>query len=467
MKKFILLFAIALLFTGCKASQKTNIDEEQSKNKQQIDTHDSSSNTPNKETTYTSFIDGTQEEIATKLLNFFIAKDYKSIGNFKFTAQVKPYMKEDALKSSHDKVTSFAGEFNEILSTDVTEQDGNKIVTIVCSYTKSSLKCIISFNESKEIQGLNFLPHTNDETTPSNIEEINIEFGNKKYRLPGILTIPKDTDNYPIVILVHGSGPCDKDETIYTNKPFRDIAHGLASNGIGVLRYDKRTFVYGKKMSLEDLTVYDETIDDVVYAYNYLLNNETINPKGIYILGHSLGGYLMPRIAEKVSDANGYIVLAGSARPIEDLLVYQTSYFANLDKKVTDEEQKQIDYIKNLSDKIKSLNALSELTPKDLGGVGKNYYLDLKDYNPASLATKITKPILFLQGKRDYQVTLEDFNLWKDSLEEKDNTTFKLYDGLNHLFMKGEGTPSPKEYSIPSKVEDNVINDISNWILEN
>lgn len=471
MKRFIIsLTIIAMILVGCKGTEQQNNEDAQNViNDEQEVTDDT---TDGGQSDNDVLVDGTEEEIATSLNKAFMDKDFEFVSNnFNYSAQLKQMVNVEMLKSADSQINNLAGEFEKVLSTQVVEQDNNKIVIITNKYSKSNINCTVSFNKDKVIEGFSLTPAQDVEevSVPENVKEIPVEFGEEEYRLPGLSTIPKDKDEYPVVILVHGSGPNDKDETVGPNKPFRDIAYGLASKGIGVLRYDKRVFAHRDKWisEQEELTVYDETIDDVVYAYDYILDNKDINATGVYVLGHSLSGYLMPRIANEIPDASGYVVLAGPSRPMEDLLVYQIPYLSNLDGKITDEEQQQIDYYQSVYDKVKNIDESSNYTTADLGGLGKAYYLDLKDYKPAIVAKDITKPMLFLQGKRDYQVTLEDYNIWKESLGSKDNVTMKLYDGLNHLFMKGEGTPNPDEYFIPSKVDDKVIEDISEWISSN
>ena len=136
------------------------------------------------------------------------------------------------------------------------------------------------------------------------------------------------------MILVHGSGPHDRDETIGPNKPFRDLAHGLASQGIAVLRYEKRTKEHPVRMamSVNTITVKEETIDDAVAAFEALKSQEKIDPKRIFVLGHSLGGTLLPRIGKAKDGIAGFISLAGSTRPMEDLVLEQTRYILSLER---------------------------------------------------------------------------------------------------------------------------------------
>lgn len=113
-----------------------------------------------------------------------------------------------------------------------------------------------------------------------------------KYPLNGILTFPNETNGlFPTVVLVHGSGPSNMDEKIGNNYPFKDLAEGLSEKGIAVLRYDKRTLVYGKEMKNDTgLSVKEETIDDAILASDFLQKDSRIDSNKIFIVGHSLGG---------------------------------------------------------------------------------------------------------------------------------------------------------------------------------
>ncbi len=140
---------------------------------------------------------------------------------------------------------------------------------------------------------------------------------------------------FPAVVLVHGSGPQDRDETIGPNKPFRDLAWGLATYGIAVLRYEKRTRVYGQKLQqdkklLTSFTVYEETVDDAVSAVALLSQTPGIRPDRIFVLGHSQGGMTIPRVAQKDKQAAGFIIMAGLTRPLEDAILKQNRYLLSI-----------------------------------------------------------------------------------------------------------------------------------------
>jgi poly(3-hydroxybutyrate) depolymerase len=147
-----------------------------------------------------------------------------------------------------------------------------------------------------------------------------------KFKLPGLITLPLGDAKVPAVVLVHGSGPHDKDETIGPNKPFKDIAEGLAQRGIAVLRYEKRTRKYALDIKPDEITLDDEVNDDAVAAVKLLRKNPRVDPDLVFVLGHSLGGNMAPRIAAQDGKLAGLVILAGNVRPMEDLMVEQLQY---------------------------------------------------------------------------------------------------------------------------------------------
>jgi hypothetical protein len=285
--------------------------------------------------------------------------------------------------------------------------------------------------------------------------------------VPGTLSLPKGLGPFPAIVLVHGSGPQDRDETLGPNKPFRDLADGLVSRGIAVLRYEKRTKEHANQFaSLKDsITVKEETIEDALLAVSLLRKTERIDQKKVFVLGHSLGGMLIPRIGNLDPKIAGLIVMAGTTRSMEDVILDQLSYIYSLDGTISENEKSQISKIKLQIARVKDPTLATSTQSIDLPfGVPAKYWLDLRGYNPPEVALNLKQPMLILQGERDYQVTMEDLAGWKKYLSSKSNVEFKTYQRLNHLFIEGEGKITPQEYNVAGHVAEIVIDDIAEWI---
>jgi dienelactone hydrolase len=285
------------------------------------------------------------------------------------------------------------------------------------------------------------------------------------WRLPGTLSVPRSSRPVPGVVIVHGSGPVDRDGTVGSVKPYRDLAVGLAAAGVAVLRYDKRTVVHGARVaSIPNPTVKDETIDDAVAAAALLRRARGVDGGRVFILGHSMGGMLVPRIAKAESGAAGFILMAAPARPLEDVILEQVQYIASADGVVTDAEKSQVDSVRRIVDRIKDPNLQPSTPASELLGVPASYWLDLRGYDPVVEARGIRARVLILHGGRDYQVTDVDFQRWQAAFSTVPAVRLKRYPRLNHLFVPGSGPSTPAEYQRPGHVDASVIRDIADWI---
>jgi len=386
-----------------------------------------------------------------------------------FTEELAKAIPESTLASIWKSLSSMLGKFNGILDTKFIEAQGYKVVILNCDFDLGTLGIQIALDKEKKIAGLYFLqPQLKATYTlpsyadPNSYIEVELIIESNGWKLPATLTLPKGDKPYPAVVLVHGSGPQDRDETIGPNKPFKDIALGLASRGIAVLRYEKRTKYYGEKALKENFTVDNETIEDAISAIELLYQRDDIDKSKIFLLGHSLGGMLAPKIAERTEKLRGIIILAGAINDLLEIMIKQSKYLASLDDNITEEEKRQIEDIERQISLIRS----SKIGKDEfiLGAPG-SYWLDLINYKPLEILKKVNIPVLVLQGDRDFQVTTEDFSLWKEELKDNSQILFKLYTGLNHLFIFGEGKSSVEEYYKPGHISQEVIEDIANWIL--
>jgi len=298
-----------------------------------------------------------------------------------------------------------------------------------------------------------------------NLRESPIVVGDD-WPLPGVVTCPPDAERHPAVVMVGGSGGVNMDAAIGPNKPFRDTALGLASRGICVVRYDKRKAAHRERViaNLETLTIVDDTIDDAVMAIEVAKKYPLIEPKAIFVLGHSLGGYALPRIAARSAIPCGFIVMAGTARPLEQVFVPQMQRFARVDGEVSADEAAAIAEAEAAEARVGQLRPGVHMDRMLLPGhLPVSYWLDLKAHPAAEYAGRMTRPVLVLQGARDLNVGIEELSGWRHNLSHNPTASFKSYPTLNHLFMVSDGKTGTRENLEPGNVAQEVIEDIAVW----
>ena len=305
------------------------------------------------------------------------------------------------------------------------------------------------------------------------IEEKVIVGKNTKYPLNGLLTLPLEaTLPVPAVVLVHGSGSSNMDEKVGKLTPFKDLAEGLAKLGIASIRYDKRSFVYPFKMLRDKectLTVKEETIEDAILATEILKNDSRIDSSRIFIIGHSMGGMLAPRIDAEGGNYCGIIIMAGTPRKLEEVLIDQleesTSNLKGCIKKLA---KKQIEKFVKLFDGLYELSDTEAKKKKVGGGTTLYYFKEMGEHIAGDYLKALQKPVLIMQGEKDFQVSVEkDFKMYQKILAGQKNISFVLYENLNHAFVTsiyGSIAKAKKEYAIEQHINETVIADIANWI---
>lgn len=292
----------------------------------------------------------------------------------------------------------------------------------------------------------------------------------EEYPLEGILARSKETENPPVVLLVHGSGVADKNETIYLNTPFLDLAHGLAEYNIATYRYDKRFFTYPQlAQEWGNQVTYDvEILEDVAYAIEMLTLEENLGD--IYVLGHSLGGMLTPAIASLHPQVKGIISMAGSPQPLYEISYQQNKaiesyYQANpMDTSAMKQFETQMAQVE---EEILTLRGDFSHLPDDtfLLGLPVAYQRSAKQYAGVEYLEEMTVPMLILQGEADFQVLSSvDYALYQSLLSQRENVTFCLYPNLNHMMMESSGEIGVQDYYKEQAVSPLVVEDIAKFI---
>jgi uncharacterized protein len=331
------------------------------------------------------------------------------------------------------------------------------------------LLAVVTIDSAGLISGFRLKPSTEipwkqptyTDATLFNEEDITLT-GTNKVNVEATLSLPKTTPTAGIIFL-SGSGPTDKDSTIGPNKPLKDLAWGLASKNIAVLRWSKPTASDG---DTSKITLGKEYLPYALSAISYLREKLSSSSIPIFVLGHSLGGMVAPMVAAADPSIKGLILMAAGGGKMYDSALRQVQYLSCLETKPQAISQ---EYINLLTKQVALIESgdLNENTPEEdlLFGAPALYWLSVKEYDQVAAAKSLAVPISILQPGRDYQVTIEDdFVKWKEELKGKEKVDMKVYEGLNHLFIHGEGVSNAEDYAMEGHVDEGVIRDICVWI---
>jgi uncharacterized protein len=395
-----------------------------------------------------------------------------------YAPKMRKTFKEAQLKKVWVKLVSQFGKFEKFdKGVWILPKGDLAFVFLPCWWQKGKFDLIIPIRSTLGVAGIRLRFHEHHGEFPSPPYAVQTRFDERQvvvgkgtdWELPGTLSAPKSSKSVPAVVLVHGSGPQDRDLTFGPNKAYRDLAWGLASRGIAVLRYDKRTKVHAQRMLKlkKKLTHVEEYVNDTLAAVKLLVSMKTFHP--IYVVGHSDGGYTVPLIVKLAGGkVAGGVLLAAPSRQLFENYLEQIVFMAKM-RKVSDQPsvKAHLARLKKAIQKAKDPN-LSAATPnRELPmGASAQYWLARRAYKHKEIARAFKGPLLVLNGKRDYQVTATDFNGWKTALRGKGNAFFRMYPKLNHFLIKGEGSPNPKEYYHSAHMDVRVIEDIAHFVLK-
>ncbi|WP_424535671.1 alpha/beta fold hydrolase [Sphaerisporangium viridialbum] len=397
-----------------------------------------------------------------------------------FAPQLRALVSAEALQLAWAAELGRQGPISSV-GTPVSESAGagTVVVKIPVTFEQGELTVVVSVDDAGRLTGLQLAPASAAKPVepwvppayadPGTFDEQDVTVGSGPLAVPGTLTLPRRPGPYPAVVLLAGSGPGDRDETIGRNKPFKDLAWGLADRGIAVLRFDKVTYVHrGVVAENPGFTLEDEYVHHAVAAVELLRRRSAVDPARVFVLGHSLGGTVAPRVAAGEPSVAGLVILAGGTQPLHWAAVRQVRYLASLDPGTAAAAQPAVEAMTAQARMVDS-PGLSPSTPAgELPfGVPAPYWLDLRDYDPVAVAATLDRPMLILQGGRDYQATVaDDLAGWKAGLAHRPDVTIRVYDAGNHLFFSGTGPSTPAEYEPVQHVDPEVVSDIADWLTQ-
>ncbi len=427
----------------------------------------------------TTAIDGTK--IAKQLLDHLDAGKYAD-AEAMFGADMAKAVPADKLKAVWESLPTQVGAAQKRGDAATMQQGDNTLVKVPLHYEKAELVAKLAIGADGKIIGFLIQPAEAPAAAAPVADDANFSerdlnshsavnsgsIGEGDRALPATLAMPKKDKNvgagpFPAIVLVHGSGPHDRDETIGPNKPFLDIARGLAAQGIAVLRYEKRTKSRPQDFTTGPFGVDEETTFDAVLAVDALRKTEGIDPKRVFVLGHSQGGMMAPRIAAMSGHVAGLVLLAAPARPLLDIVIEQNRRLSVLDDGKTSDAER--DAIATLIEQVRiARDPKTDLATKSVLGLPVGYWRTIDPVDAVADAKSVALPMLVLQGARDIQVVDADWQRWRDAFHADKRVEFKLYEKLNHLGIAGEGDGSLAEYNTPGHVDPQLIGDIATWI---
>ncbi len=398
----------------------------------------------------------------------------------RFDAQMAKDLPYDRLSSLWKEFTAQAGPFERVKANEVTSEFGvYHTVAMTCAFKSAKeADALVTFGEAGHIAGLYFGPQPTETAEgwtappyahPDRFHEEVVTVSHGPWHLPGTLTLPKGTGPFPAVLLVPGSPPVDQDVTVGANKLFKDLAWGLASRGIAVLRYTKRTHQFGAGLGggqVASFTLHEELIDDARAAVTLLLARRELDHQQTYLLGHSLGGLAVPQMAADDPRIAGIVVMG---TPSGDLLTNLVRRFEDAVSEGGEAGQQAASVIpafKKLRD-----GGLASGDTVDLFGerAPVGYWLDLRKYEPEAIVAKLKARALILVGGHDAEVPSDDFEVWKSALAGCPNAAVKFYPDLFHLFMPStatqKGKDSQDDWSRPGHVTPEVVDNVASWVL--
>lgn len=415
------------------------------------------------------------EQLAKNFLEKVLAGDYEGVLSIS-SENFKTFVTKEDLVALFTPTMAMKDEFKSPQPAVITTNTVHTTVTHTYQTSLGLLHVVVHFNKQGQVDDFNItqaLPKIPYQAPsydqPEIYTETSITIGEGAFATSGTLTEPKGDGPFPVIVMVQGSGPNDQDSSIYGLKPFRDIAVGLANEGIATIRYEKRTKEHPIKSSVnKKFSLYEETIEDALIAAELAKSLDNVNPKEVYVLGHSQGGYALPRLVE--ADHNnivkGVISVSAPNQKFHELLIWQLEeqlkrlQNSGSPAEVIQQQEQVLEAQKKMFAELDNSSYSEDNLPPEL----TYWWYDLKDYIPAEIAKSQTKPMLLLQGDKDIQVPGTELGSWMEDLSGRENVEYKLYPNMTHFLFNFAGEPTGQEYALPNNVAPELVEDIAAWV---
>lgn len=413
------------------------------------------------------------DSLGMQIVNYFKNQQFQKISDARDTSYLMNF-----------NAITFEGDWKELIGTYgemesarpifYSNYQGSRFISYKIKFESLPYVLNLGFNPENKMLMIAFMQAHKVYVSPEYVDvskytERHFKINNGIFELPSIFTAPNTPGKHPLVIILPESGPTDRDGSYGENRPYRDLAGAMASNGFCTFRFDKRSLHYGNvllsaKAAYESYTCREEYLDDLYKAMDTLLSFAEVDLNRIYLVGHGQGGMLLPLVAKERKEVRGIAMLGTNYKRMQEMMMDQYDYLAKVSPNKTGEFMEQ--KIKALHSMDKKLNPLTEHYKMPYE-VQASYWIWLNKYPHVDIAKKLKKPILILHGDRDYQVNMKNLEGWKKDLGKLPNVTIKNYPKLNHLFYSGGAESTYSEYFMIGNIPDYFVKDLIDWLSAN
>ena len=442
---------------------------------------------------------GDNVKTAREVVEFLGKGEYKEAIS-RFDSTMKKAAPEPRLHAIWTSLLGQTGKLQKELGDTSFDFNGYNIVIVTCQFARSKLDVKVVFDKDSRIAGLFFAPHVESAGKAGAIEsnqsdslkgapyiskDVTFRNSSANVTLAGTLTIPKSTGRFPAVLLISGSGPNARNETVAGHRIFLAIADYLTRHGIAVLRYDKRGV--GKSTGNYAAATTMSFASDALAGVEFLKTVKQVESKEIGLIGHSEGAEIAPIVADRSHDVAFLVMLGGPGVPGYKIILSQLALIdraSGVKKGSVDSalalESRLLDIVRTEKDSSRAAARLREILVKEdkqsaatadaaVSELLSSWYREFLSYDPRPALEKVTCPVLGLWGSKDLQVPpAENMPAVRRALQKGGNKHFKLVEmkGLNHLFQTAK-TGSPLEYGmINEAISPKALSTMTNWILK-
>ena len=405
--------------------------------------------------------------VATNLMELLRAERFAEVEKL-FAPRLAAAVSADTVRLGWTSEIAQIGEIRTLGAITTGAMEGDLVLaTVPVVGERGGLEVRVSIDEAGELHGFRLAPSSEsvweppEYASPRRFTEREVTLGSGPRAVPGTLTLPRSGRTHPGVVLI-ASGPNDRDVTTGPNKPFKDLAWGLASRGIAVVRFDKIGHTHSGVESEPGFTMVDEYLPHTLAAAQLLREQPGVDR--VYLAGQSGGGKAAVRAAAADPAVAGVVIMAGDTTPLPRMIVRTIDYlmeFAPDPSLAATAEQTRRTAAATEAPGLSPDTPGSEL----LFGWPASYWLDLREFDQVATAAALGRPILILQGGRDYQVTVaEDLAGWRAGLAGHADVTIRILEADDHMFFPGSGPSTPSDYQAPHHVDPEAVSAIAEWI---